>query len=148
MTKKAIVWDFNFPRVGLDYYDNDGEKIAIEGDKGFKKIFDAFTDNAASCFLSLYHDPEYQFYNTPLSDLDGLLEFHGYENGRPLISIVGSRELELTGPAKRKMSKALKENGRCELDASGFGSKSLLLSFDAKEFPSQSLAGAVVVREV
>ncbi len=74
--------------------------------------------------------------------------FHGYENGRPIISIVGSRELELVGGAKRKMSKALKENGRCELDASGFGSKSLLLSFDAKEFPSQSLAGAVVVEEV
>ena len=148
MAKKAIVWEFNLPRVGLDYYDNEGEKIAIEGDKGFKKIFDAFTDNAANCFLSLYHDSERQFYYVPLSDLDGLLVFHGYENGRPVISVVGSRELELVGGYKRKMSKALKENGRCELDASGFGSNSLLMSFDAKEFPSQRLTGAVVVVEV
>lgn len=61
---------------------------------------------------------------------------------------MGSRELELVGGYKRKMSKALKENGRCELDAFGFGSNSLLMSFDDEEFPSQRLTGAVVVVEV
>jgi hypothetical protein len=148
MAKKAIVWDFNFPRVGLDYYDNDGKKIAIEGDKGFKKIFDTFVQSSAECYLSLQHGPTYEFYDIPLSELGDLFLFHGYENGRPIVSIVGNREVELTSVYRRKISKALKENGQCELDASGFGSNSLLLSFDDDEFPSKSLSGAVVVREV
>lgn len=148
MTKKTIVWDFNLPRVGLDYFDNDGEKIAIEGDKNFKNIFEAFPDNAAECYLSLQHGATYEFYDIPLSDIGDLFMFHGYENGRPIISVVGHRELELTSAYKRKISKALKENGQCELDASAFGSNSLLLSFDGDEFPSKSASGAVMVREI
>jgi hypothetical protein len=148
VTKKSIVWEFNLPRVGLDYYDNEGTKISVERDKGYKEIFDKFVQSSGECYLSLQHGPTYEFYDVPLSELGDLFLFHGYENGRPIVSIVGSREVELTSGYKRKISKALKENGCCELDASGFGSNSLLLSFDDDEFPSKSASGAVVVREI
>jgi hypothetical protein len=147
MAKAAIVWEFNMSRVGLDNY-IDGEKTSVEGDEENKKLFDSFVDGSAECYLSLRHDPTYEDYDLPLSLLAGLFVFHGYENGRPIISLVGSKELELNVSHKRKISKAIKESGSAELSAAFFGSNDLLLCFDETEFPNNSTDDVVVVRSV
>jgi len=147
MAKSSIVWEFNISRVGLDNY-IDGEKTAVEENKEHKKLFDSFLDGSAECYLSLRHHPTHDFYYLPLSLLDGLFVFHGYENGRPVISLVGSKEIELTSSYKWKISKAIKESENAELSASGFGSNELLLSFDETEFPQNSTDGVVFVRRL
>lgn len=143
MAKKVFDWNFNINEVFLDYFDNEGNKIAIEGSPDLKKIFEKNIKEKNECYLSLQDRSTYEFFDIPLSEIDNIFCFNGYKNGRPNISINGKLVLDLTPQYSRKISKSTKDNGFVNLEAAGFGSNKLLLSFDDTEF--SNIKQAVVV---